>query len=65
MMCYCMMFCLVTLSCESATAVPGSVGMMRDVHFVRLLSSILQSGITDISPVLTSRTSISKLVHPI
>ena len=57
-----MMFCLVTSSSQRA----GSVGVMRDVHFVRLLSIILESAITaDISVVLTSHTSVSKLLHPI
>ena len=60
-----MMFCLVTLSSESVAAVPGSLGRMRDVHFVRLLSAILESAIANTSLVLTSRSSISKLVHPI
>ena len=43
------------------------VGIMRDVHFVRLLSVILESAITaaNTSVVLTSRAHISKVFHPI
>ena len=63
----CMMFCLVTLSNQSVPVVSaGSMEVMRDVHFVRLLSVILESTITaDTSVVLTLHTSISKLLHPI
>ena len=53
------MFCLVSQSVAA-----DGVGMMRDVHFVRLLSVILESAITT-SVVLTSHAHISKVFHPI
>lgn len=53
---------------EDVKIVPaGGVGIMGDIHFVRLLPVILESGVTlaDTSIVLTSRAHISKVFHPI
>lgn len=64
-MCYCVLCVVTSLSSGSVVgSVPGTM-IMKDVHFVRLLSIILESGITDTSVVLRSRTSVSKLIHPI
>ena len=61
---FCVGLLLVTSSNQSVTGSEGTV-MMKDVHFVRLLSVILESGIADTSIVLRSRASICKIIHPI
>ena len=63
----CVILCCLLLVTSSNQSVTGSEGMamMKDVHFVRLLSVILESGIADTSIVLRSRASICKIIHPI
>ena len=64
--CVVLLCVVLILVASSNQGVVGSEGMMmKDAHFVRLLSVILESGIADTSIVLSSRTSISKIIHPI
>lgn len=60
----CVVLMLVASSNQGVVDSEGMM-MMKDAHFVRLLSVILESGIADTSIVLSSRTSISKIIHPI
>ena len=39
--------------------------MIKDIHFVRLLSVILESEIINTSDVLRSHARITKLIYPI
>ena len=54
--------CIVYQVCMSLL---GSMVEMKDVHFLRLLAVVLESGIDDIPAVLKSYSHYCKLIHPI
>ncbi|XP_065914692.1 codanin-1-like isoform X2 [Dysidea avara] len=50
---------------DSTQDISSSMVEMKDVHFLRLLAVVLESGIDDIPAVLKSYSHYCKLIHPI
>jgi len=52
-------------TCLVCVYILGGMVEMKDVHFVRLLAVVLESGIDDIPAVLKSHSHCCELIHPI